>query len=105
MNIICNIVYTVGTIEIIGSKQRLEILRCLSERDMYISELMEFVQMDGRTANHHLNVLEEAGIVSSCMEGGWRYFRPDWNVRLEISRSPERRFIAHLLEQTNNRTK
>ena len=90
------------TIEIIGSKQRLEILRCLSEQDMYVSELMEFVGMDGKTATHHLNILEEADIVSSYMEGRRRYFRLDRNVRLEISRSPERRFIARFPEQTND---
>lgn len=49
-------------------KQRLETLRCLSEQHICL-ELMEFVGIDGKTVTHHLNVLEEADIVSSCMKG------------------------------------
>lgn len=82
------------TLEVLGSKARLAILRELSRRDMYVSELMERVGMDGKTATHHLDTLEEAGVVRSYKQGRRRYFELVRGVRLEISPSPNRRFIA-----------
>lgn len=79
---------------LLGSKARLVILRELSRRDMYVSELMETVGMDGKTATHHLDALEEAGVLSSYREGRRRYFTLVKGVRLEISPSPNRRFVA-----------
>ncbi len=78
--------------EIIGSKARLEILHRLSNEDMYVSELMEKVGLDGKTAKHHLNKLEEAGIISSRMEGRRKYYSLDKQVIVKISPSPNRRF-------------
>lgn len=82
------------TLDVLGSKPRLELLRLLSQRDMYVSELMEEVGMDGKTATHHLNVLTEAGILESYRDGRRRYYTLVRKVRLEISPSPERRFVA-----------
>ena len=82
------------SLDVLGSKPRLEILRLLSRRDMYVSELMEEVGMDGKTATHHLDVLIEAGIIESYEEGRRRYFTLVSDVRLEISPSPNRRFVA-----------
>lgn len=76
---------------ILGSKQRLEILRVLAARDMYVSELMETVGMDGTTATHHLDVLGDAGLVESYREGRRRYFTLVRAVELEIVPSPKRR--------------
>ncbi len=84
------------TLALLGSKARLVILKELSRRDMYVSELMEAVGMDGKTATHHLDALEEAGIVASYREGRRRYFTLVKGVRLEISPSPNRRFVAQL---------
>lgn len=81
-------------LDVLGSKPRLELLRLLSRRDMYVSELMEEVGMDGKTATHHLDVLTEAGLIESYTEGRRRYFTQVSEVRLEISPSPNRRFIA-----------
>lgn len=81
---------------LLGSKARLEILRELSRRDMYVSELMETVGMDGRSAKHHLDTLEEAGVVESYREGRRRYYRLVREVRLEVVPSPNRRFVAQL---------
>ena len=79
--------------ELLGSKARLEILRSLSRRDMYVSELMKEVGMDGKTATYHLDILSEAGIVSTRMEGRRRYYSLEREVTLDISPPPERRFI------------
>lgn len=83
---------------LLGSKARLSILRELSRRDMYVSELMEAVGMDGKSAGHHLDQLEEAGVVESYREGRRRYYALVRGVHLEISPSPNRRFVAQLPE-------
>lgn len=82
------------TLAVLGSKPRLELLRLVSRRDMYVSELMEEVGMDGKTATHHLDVLTEAGVLESYKDGRRRYYTLVRDVRLEISPSPNRRFVA-----------
>ncbi|MFB6113118.1 MAG: ArsR/SmtB family transcription factor [Halodesulfurarchaeum sp.] len=86
------------TLSVLGSKPRLQILRSLSRRDMYVSELMETVGMDGKTATHHLDVLDEAGLVGSYRDGRRRYYTLKKNVTLEVSPSPNRRFVARFSE-------
>lgn len=81
-------------LDVLGSRPRLSILRHLSRRDMYVSELMDAVGMDGRRAKHHLDRLAEAGVVDSYAEGRRRYYRLVKDVRLEVSPSPNRRFVA-----------
>lgn len=79
-------------LEILGSKARLEILHKLSLRDMYVSEIMEAVGMDGKTAKHHLKKLEESGLISSREEGRRKYYSLEREVILRISPSPNRRY-------------
>lgn len=82
------------SLSVLGSKPRLEILRLLSRRNMYVSELMDAVGMDGKTASHHLDVLTDAGVLDSYEEGRRRYYTLVREVRVEISPSPNRRFVA-----------
>lgn len=82
------------SLSVLGSKPRLEILRLLSRRDMYVSELMDAVGMDGKTASHHMDVLTDAGVLDSYEEGRRRYYTLVREVRVEISPSPNRRFVA-----------
>lgn len=86
------------SLSVLGSKPRLEILRLLSRRDMYVSELMDAVGMDGKTATHHLEVLTDASVLDSYEEGRRRYYTLVREVRVEISPSPERRFVARFPE-------
>ncbi len=44
-------------LKILGSQKRLEILKLLSRKDRYISEIMELATIDGKNAAHHLAVL------------------------------------------------
>lgn len=81
---------------VVGSKARLEILRALSRGDMYVSELMDRVGMDGRTATHHLDVLTEAGILESYSAGRRRYYTLVAEVTLAVSPSPEREFVLQI---------
>lgn len=86
------------SLDVLGSKPRLELLRLLSRRDMYVSELMDEVGMDGKTATHHLDVLTEAGLIESYEDGRRRYYTLVREVRVEISPSPNRRFVARFPE-------
>lgn len=90
------------SLAVLGSKPRLEILRELSRRDMYVSELMESVGMDGKTATHHLDVLVEAGLLDSYKSGRRRYYSLVREVRVEVSPSPNRRFVARFPEHTDS---
>ncbi len=81
-------------LDLLGSKARLSILQALSRRDMYLSELMDHVGMDGKTASHHLDALEERGVVDSRMEGRRRYYSLESEIRLEVSPPPNRRFVV-----------
>ncbi|MFO7792678.1 MAG: winged helix-turn-helix domain-containing protein [Candidatus Saliniplasma sp.] len=81
-------------LEILGSKTRLKILHLLSERDMYVSELMEKAGMDGKTAKHHLDMLERSGIVSSEERGRRKYYILKKEIILRISPSPNRRYLV-----------
>lgn len=79
-------------LEILGSKSRLKILHDLSKQDMYVSELMDSVKMDGKTCKHHLDCLEKAGIISSYEEGRRKYYTLDREIIVNISPSPNRRY-------------
>ena len=80
--------------EILGSKSRLRLLRQLSRRDMYVSELMDAVGLDGKTAKYHLDRLESADIISSRLEGRRKYYSLEREVILQIAPSPRRRYIV-----------
>ncbi len=78
--------------ELLGSKARLEILHELSRGEMYVSEIMEQVGMDGKTAKHHLKKMEKAGLISSRKEDRRKYYSLEKEIELKISPSPNRRY-------------
>jgi len=80
-------------IEALGSKKRLLILKSLTKGEKCVSELMEELKMDGKTAKHHLRVLEESGIIRSRTDGKRKYYRLIKEITLEISPPPYRKFI------------
>lgn len=84
--------------DVLGSKSRLRILQELSRRPMYVSELAETVGMDGKTAAHHLQTLEDAELVESYHEGNRKYYRLVQAVELVISPPPDRAFILQATE-------
>lgn len=88
-------------LDVLGSKPRLQILRHLSKRDMYVSELMDVVGMDGKTATHHIDVLTEAEVIDSYTSGQRRYLTLIRDVNVEISPSPNRRFVARFPESSS----
>ncbi len=82
--------------KVLGSSQRLEIIRELTDGPMYVSELTDAVGMDGKTAAHHLSVLEDAGLLQHHYEGNRKYFRLIRGVEFEASPPPERSFTLQL---------
>ncbi|MFP3951736.1 MAG: ArsR/SmtB family transcription factor [Candidatus Bathyarchaeia archaeon] len=82
-------------LEVLSSKSRLKILRLLSRRDRYVSEIMELASMDGRNAKHHLDTLEESGIIQSYSRGRKKYYRLLKEIHLEISPPPEGKFVLY----------
>lgn len=65
---------------------------------MYVSELMETVGMDGKTATHHLDILEEAGLIEPRREGRRKYYSLLRDVELYVSRTPNREFRVQFPE-------
>lgn len=80
-------------IDSLGNPQRLRIIQQLSDGPKYVTELSEAVGMNGKSAVHHLSVLENAGIVDYFWDGNRKYYRLVRTVELEVSPPPERRFI------------
>ena len=87
-------------LEAVGSKKRLLILKMLSKGDKCVSELMEELKMDGKTAKYHLNLLEKCDLVESRVVGKKKYYRLKKEIRLEISPSPYRRFVLSAVDKT-----
>ncbi|WP_254547164.1 ArsR/SmtB family transcription factor [Halomarina pelagica] len=81
--------------DVLGSKARLRILQEISSRPRYVSELAEQVGMDGKTAVHHLSVLEEADLVESYRVGRRKYYRLVKVVELRAIPRPDRTFVLH----------
>ncbi|SEO90757.1 Helix-turn-helix domain-containing protein [Halogranum amylolyticum] len=81
--------------DVLGSKPRLRIIQELSSEPRYVTELAETVGMDGKSAVHHLDVLEESGIVESYRTSRRKYYRLRRTVELRASPPPERSFCLH----------
>lgn len=91
-------------LEVLGNTRRLKIIRELSREPKYVSELAETVGMDGKSAVHHLSVLEEAGIVDHYQRGNRKYYRLVTDVELHAAPPPERSFILQASERVDETT-
>lgn len=85
-------------IDLLGSKQRLKVIRELSREPKYVSQLAESVGMDGKTAIHHLSALEEAGLIEHFRRGNRKYYRLVRTVEFRAAPPPEREFILQAYE-------
>jgi predicted transcriptional regulator len=81
--------------DVLGSKPRLRIIQELTTEPRYVSELAERVGMDGKSAVHHLDVLEEAGIVDSYRTSRRKYYRLCRTVEFRASPPPSRSFCLY----------
>lgn len=80
--------------DVLGSKPRLKIIQELSSKPRYVSELAERVGMDGKSAAHHLSVLEDAGLVESYNTSRRKYYRLVKAVELRATPA-DRTFVLH----------
>lgn len=81
--------------DVLGSKPRLRIIQELSSEPRYVTELAERVGMDGKSAVHHLDVLEEAGVVESYRTSRRKYYRLCRTVEFRASPPPDRTFYLY----------
>ena len=58
----------------LGDDTRLRILRLLSLRDWYLTEIAQNLELSKPTIKHHLALLRAAGLVTLTEEGGLSYY-------------------------------
>lgn len=58
----------------LGDETRLKILKLLSIREMCVCEVMVALDLTQPTASHHLNLLENAGLVKDRKAGTWVFY-------------------------------
>lgn len=78
--------------DVLGSKPRLRILQELTAEPRYVSELADRIGMDGKSAVHHLEVLEEADVVESYRVGRRKYYRLQRRIELRATPGPDGTF-------------
>jgi len=59
----------------LADETRLRILRLLMIREMCVCEIMVALDLTQPTASHHLNLLENAGLVKDRKEGKWVFYK------------------------------
>lgn len=59
----------------LGDPNRLQVLRLLTERDWYLTELATRLEVSKPTMKHHLALLRAAGLVTVMEEGSLTYYR------------------------------
>ena len=76
-------------LDILGNENRRRILRLLSRKPCYVTEISEYLGVSPKAVIDHLRRLEQAGLVESRTDDQRRkYFHISRNLRLEVSLSP-----------------
>jgi ArsR family transcriptional regulator len=76
-------------LDILGNENRRRILRLLSRKPCYVTEISEYLGVSPKAVIDHLRKLEDAGLVESHVDDGRRkYFSIARNLRLEVNVSP-----------------
>ena len=76
-------------LDILGNENRRRILRLLSRKPCYVTEISEYLGVSPKAVIDHLRRLEDAGLVESRTDDQRRkYFGISRNLRLEVSVSP-----------------
>ncbi|USZ71157.1 ArsR/SmtB family transcription factor [Natronosalvus halobius] len=76
-------------LDLLGNENRRRILRLLSRKPCYVTEISEYLSVSPKAVIDHLRKLEEAGLVESRVDDQRRkYFHIARNVRLEVNVSP-----------------
>jgi DNA-binding transcriptional ArsR family regulator len=85
---------TIRLYRALGDESRLRILKLLAERDRYLTEIANELELSKPTINHHLAVLRAAGLVTVTEQGTMMYYtlRRD---RADEAGVELRAFLAH----------
>ncbi len=76
-------------LDILGNENRRRILRLLSYKPCYVTEISDYLGVSPKAVIDHLRKLEEAGLVESRTDDQRRkYFNIARNLRLEVDVSP-----------------
>src|SRR6056297_544132 len=76
-------------LDILGNENRRRILRLLSRKPCYVTEISEYLGVSPKAVIDHLRKLEDAGLIESRTDDQRRkYFSISRNLRLEVSVSP-----------------
>ncbi len=75
-------------LDILGNENRRKILKLLSQRPYYISEIVNQLNVGPKAILGHLDMLERAGLIECSNEQRRKYFYIAGNVQLEVSLSP-----------------
>jgi ArsR family transcriptional regulator len=76
-------------LDLLGNENRRRILRLLSHKPCYVTEISEYLGVSPKAVIDHLRKLEEAGLVESRTDDQRRkYFHISRNLRLEVNVSP-----------------
>jgi ArsR family transcriptional regulator len=58
----------------LANETRLKILKLLSTREMCVCELTVALDLTQPTASHHLNILENMGLIKDKKKGKWVFY-------------------------------
>jgi ArsR family transcriptional regulator len=76
-------------LDLLGNENRRRILRLLSRKPCYVTEISEYLGVSPKAVIDHLRKLDDAGLVESHVDDGRRkYFSIARNLRLEVNVSP-----------------
>ncbi|SIR47152.1 transcriptional regulator, ArsR family [Haladaptatus litoreus] len=76
-------------LDILGNENRRRILRLLSHKPCYVTEISDYLGVSPKAVIDHLRKLEEVGLVESRTDDQRRkYFNISRNLRLEVDVSP-----------------
>jgi ArsR family transcriptional regulator len=76
-------------LDLLGNENRRRILRLLSRKPCYVTEISDYLGVSPKAVIDHLRKLEDAGLVESRVDDRRRkYFHISRNLRLEVNVSP-----------------
>jgi ArsR family transcriptional regulator len=76
-------------LDLLGNENRRRILRLLSQKPCYVTEISEYLSVSPKAVIDHLRKLEEAGLIESRTDDQRRkYFHITRSLRLEVDVSP-----------------
>lgn len=76
-------------LDLLGNENRRRILRLLSHKPCYVTEISEYLGVSPKAVIDHLRKLEEAGLIESRTDDQRRkYFHISRSLRLEVTVSP-----------------